>query len=149
MVERVYPNGTVVCYAPESLTCTVIGWNGHDYLLERHDGGLSFWGGNVIAGACETPYVPPTPAKGNVHNLDYPANAKNGETITIKAAVVNVGGTNGDFSLRVIAAPQIPLITHYVGIVSAYKFTALVNLQVTMPSTGTVAMLGVQCIRHT
>lgn len=94
-----------------------------------------------------TPPAPtPTPAKGEVYNLNYPANAKNGETITIKASVLNKGGTSGEFSLRLIAAPQMVLVTRYVGWIAPYRFSVLESLSVTMPSSGASANLGVQCI---
>ena len=92
---------------------------------------------------------PPSPAKGEVYNLNYPASAENGETITINASVLNKGGTSGEFSLRLISAPQMVLLTRYVGWIAPYRFSVLESLSVTMPSSGASANLGVQCIRHT
>jgi hypothetical protein len=91
----------------------------------------------------------PTPSKGNVVSLNYPANAIHGETITIKASVLNEGGTSGEFSLRLIAAPQLLLVTRYVGWIAPYRFSVLESLSVTMPSSGSSANLIAQCIRHT
>jgi hypothetical protein len=90
-------------------------------------------------------YVPP-PAKGGVYQLDYPASAKNGEVVTVKAKVVNTGGTGAYFSLRLLMDGS-TVTTRYVGAVGAYKFGVEESLSVTMPSSGASANLSMQCLR--
>ena len=47
-------NGTVICYTPEKITGTVIGWNTIDLLIQRADGNPNFYANvsSIIVGAC-------------------------------------------------------------------------------------------------
>lgn len=42
----------------------------------------------------------PTAAKGRIVNFSYPTNVKNGERISVRAAVQNTGGSTGTFELQ-------------------------------------------------
>ena len=137
------PIGTEVTY--QGVRHTIIGYSVDGWYRIRPVGSTSIHY-NTVSGKYFSDIV--EPAKGDVYNLDYPADAINGETITINASVINVGDTSGDFSLRLLIN-QIVLVTSHVGIVPANEFAAPVNLQVTMPSSGASANLAIQCIRHT
>lgn len=110
--------------------------------LNQYDYGTGWEIGAYVYGAVEAP------AKGIIVNLDYPAEAKHGETVDINAATENIGGLPGMYKMQiwrdgVLVATSI-LFTLSGGETSIDRIDPFAA-----PASGEAMTIDIKCIRIT
>ena len=101
-----------------------------------------------INAMCASCYIPPTPAKGEIRNISYPATAIQGTNISIECRVYNSGESAGTFKVALyLGATRVTETSTWQQ--SANTTTGIKMLSVTVPDTGVSVSYTLKCIRIT